>query len=216
MIGNMVASQTQGGMVLRSRWRAHGRRTAPQLTHERRMQVVNALWSDLTREECAAWRAYAVTLASRNPQTGGLRIPKAHGLLCGLGTKYLQIHGGTEVPRRPPKGRFMGDVLTVTVEPDGDLIPTTLEDPRHRLTFAADGTNREGVLTELLGQMLTGPNNLPKRKSYVSLGFVAFEAGTPVELPVSLGGWYACAARFVETSSGRMTDLVEIGTGRTS
>ena len=201
IIGDMVASQGQDGMILRSRWTSHARRTLPQLEHTERLRIVNRLWDDLSREECTAWRAYAVTLSSRNPSTGGLKIPRACGLFVGLGTKYLQIHGGAEPPRLPPEGRFAGDVLSIAAEGE-----------EMALSFVSDGTNRPGVATEILSQPLTGPNNLPKIKSYKSRGFVAFEAGVPVEIPVELSLYWACAFRFVEPATGRMTELLEIGT----
>lgn len=211
VLGDMVGSQCEGGMVLRSRWMVHGRRTEAQLSHTERMRIVNWKWRGLTPQECAAWRAYAVALSSRNPQTGGLTIPKAHGLFCGLGTKFLQVHGGWEVPLLPPTGRFLGDALTVRVGEGRDPTPAPPQGEGDWLTFSADGTNREGVLTEILGQRLNAPNNLPKKRSYASLGFVAFEAGVPVALPVGIGGTWACTARFVEASTGRMTEPLEIG-----
>ena len=164
------------------------------------MVFANRAWYLLTFEEATAWRSYALSLATRNPATGGLRVPSAYGLFTGLSTKYLQIHGGTVAPSLPPEGRFNGDLLNISVAGGSN-----------EATFTADRENLPGVLTELLGQRLSGPNNLPKAKSYVSLGFVSFAAGVPASIHLGKLGTWSFAARFVEAPTGRMTEMVEIG-----
>lgn len=199
-VGNMVLSATQGGTVMRERPLARGAPSEAQIRQGLRMALVNQAWDALSPEECLAWRAYAVGLATRNPATGGMRIPQAYGLFSGLSMKYLQIHGGHEMPSLPPEGRFVGDVIQVAVVGDGADVLLT-----------ADGTNRPGTLTEIWAQRLTGRNNLPKARSYVSRGFFSFEAGQPIRLPIGMPGTWAFAAKFVEASSGRMTELVPFG-----
>jgi hypothetical protein len=164
------------------------------------MKLVHFAWENLTDEEFEAWQAYALAQMVRNPQTGGLRKPSPYNLFSGLAIKYLQIHGGHAVPTLPPTGRFLGDLLTPTVTSDsGELI------------LHAEGSNAPGVLTELLAQRLSSPRNAPKAKSYVSLGFYRFEDGAPITVPVEGAGTYACAIRFVESATGRMTEMYPIG-----
>ena len=200
-MGSIVVAQTQDGLVVKDRSRVQPRRSEKQIEHGMRLGVVNRAWDALTPEECAAWRAYAATLAARSPETGGMKIPQAYGLFSGLGTKFLQMHGGATVPMLPPSGRFAGDALRIAVA--GGI---------KEVTATADRASAAGVLTEILGQRLSGRNNLPKARDYVSLGFVTFAAGVPVSVPVGRAGPWAIAYRFVEASSGRMTDSLPAGT----
>ena len=203
VLGNVVYAQTQGGTVVRGRPQGSRERSPKQIEQGRRLGTVHHAWNALDDAEAEAWRVYALGQAARNPQTGGMRIPSAYSLFSGLGAKYLQVHGGFVVPSLPPGGRFAGDALSVTVaKGDGTLV------------FDAGGANREGVLTELLAQRLGGPHNAAKARSYVSLGFFAFEAGVPVAVEVGWGAYWACAFRFVEAATGRMTEMVEIGKAR--
>lgn len=198
--GTSVLAQTQDGITMRARPTGNKHRSPAQMAQDARMWMVNRAWDLLTGEEARAWRSYALSLAARNAATGGLRVPSAYGLFAGLSTKYLQIHGGATVPSLPPAGPFKGDLLAVTAEGAGEDI-----------VFTSDKSNQPGVLTELLAQRLSGPNNLPKTKSYVSRGFVTFAAGVPVSVPIGRPGIWALAIRFVEASSGRMTEVTPIG-----
>ncbi len=203
VLGNVVLAQTQGGTIMRSRPQGARRRSEKQVEQGHRLRIAHYHWNELSDAEAEAWRMYALGQAARNPQTGGMKIPAAYWLFCGLAAKYLQVHGGLQVPSNPPTGRFAGDALSIAVaKGEGELV------------FTADGSSREGVLTELLGQVLTGPHNAPKVKSYASLGFFSFEAGVPVIVPAPVGAYWACATRFVEAATGRMTELVEIGKAR--
>ena len=199
-MGNVIFAQTQDGMVARERTRGNRHRSPAQMVQDARMAFANYAWRSLTFEQATEWRAYAQSLATRNPATGGLRVPPAYGLFAGLSMKYMQAHGGTVAPSLPPEGRFNGDLLNITIA--GGI---------NQATFTADRTNAPGVLTEILAQRLKGPNNLPKAKSYVSIGFFSFAAGVPTSVHIPTLGTWAFATCFVEASSGRMTDLVEIG-----
>lgn len=198
--GTAVLSQTQDGTVMRARPAGNPHRSAGQRAQDARMIFANRMWQTMTFEQATAWRSYALSLATRNPATGGLRMPAAYRLFTGYSTKYLQIHGGVEAPGLPPSGRFNGDVVNVS-----------LEGGSNEVVLVADRANLPGVLTEIKGQRVKNPNNLPKAKSYVTLGFVSFEAGVPVSIPVGLPGTWVFAIGFVEASSGRMTEAAEIG-----
>lgn len=198
--GNAVFARTMGGTVLRERPGYLPPRTTAQDAHAWRMKIVHTLWEALTDEEFEAWQAYALAQMVRNPQTGGLRKPSPYNLFTGLGIKYLQVHGGHAVPTLPPTGRFLGDLLTPTVSGAPEA-----------LVLHADGSNAPGVLTELLAQRLVRARNAPKTKSYISQGFYRFENGAPIAVPVPSQWTYACAIRFVEAATGRMTEMYPIG-----
>ena len=199
-LGNTVLVQTEGGTIIRSRPSGRRRRSEGQLAQDRRIGIVNRRWRELSREDASAWRGYALERAAAEPRGSRKRMASAQSLFSGLGSKYLQVHGGDLVPPLPPTGRFLGDVLSVTVSGLSQA-----------LRFTADRANREGVVTELLAQSLTCIHNLPRPKSYVSLGFVAFEADGSFDAPVALSQDWACGVRYVEIATGRATEIVEIG-----
>ena len=200
MLGSVVYAQTEGGTVMRSRPRATKGRSEAQEAASRRLERAQAIWNGLDDGEVRAWRDYALREAGRDPRTGGTRRLAANWVFKGLAAKYLQVHGGLDAPRLPPEGAFRGDLLDVTVEG----LPRALR-------FASGESNRPGVLTELMVQRLKNRNNETRPRSYVSLGFVAFRAGVPVEVPAPFVGHAALAVRYVEAATGRMTEIVEIG-----
>ena len=211
-VGDLVFAQTQGGTIARVRPKASRWRSPAQVAQERRLARCKRVWDTMGREEVALWRAYSLERAAALPVADRKRLASAWALFSGLGSKFLQVHGGEDVPRVPPTGRFLGDAIGVTVEGATGPEWATHKGDGLLLRFVADGTNREGVLTELMAQPLSCAHNLPRPKSYVALGFAAMAAGSPVEVPVSMDLHWACAVRFVEAATGRATGLVEIGT----
>ena len=200
LVGNAVLVQTAGGTVLRSRPSGRRRRSEGQRAQDARIKIVNRRWQELSREGAQLWRTYALERAAAEPRGSRKRMASAQSLFSGLGSKYLQVHGGEGVPPLPPTGRFLGDALNVSVVGLSQA-----------LRFTADRANREGVVTELLAQSLTCIHNLPRPKSYVSLGFVAFAADGSFDAPVALSLDWACGVRYVEIATGRATEIVEIG-----
>lgn len=200
VLGNVVLAQTEAGTVMRARPLGSRRRSEAQAAGDRRMHFVHLAWEALDDEAAQAWRTYALERAAASPRGSRQRMTSAWSHFSGLGMKYLQVHGGHTVPSLPPAGAFTGDGLRITVAGgEGSLL------------YSADGSNRQGVLTEVLAQRLNGRHNAARPKSYASQGFVAFEGPQRVEVPVGHGRYWACAVRFVEAATGRMTDLVEIG-----
>ena len=198
--GNAVFASTPGGVVLRQRPVYTPHPTSAQETMGRYLAIANRAWRDLSAAQAEAWRGYARRNAFRDPRTGLMRVPAAPHLFVGLSVKYLQVHGGFTAPLDPPEGVFLGDVGGVALAMGG---------PRLRVT--ADAANREGVLTELLTQRLSGRNNSTRPRSYKSQGFRAFTGpGDSALVGLSPGTW-AAAVRFVEASSGRATGLIEVG-----
>ena len=210
-VGNAVLVQTEGGTIIRSRPMGSRRRSEGQLAQDRRIEIVNLAWRELSREDAQAWRSYALERAAAEPRGSRKRMASAQSLFCGLGSKYLQLHGGRTVPARPPEGRFLGDALPVTVAGERRPSPNPALGDEILLRFTGERANREGVVTELLAQGLTCIHNLPRPKSYVSLGFMAFGRDVTLEAPLQFILDWACAVRYVEAATGRATEVIEIG-----
>lgn len=199
-LGNVGYANTEYGVVVRSLPAGGAEPTLARLRLRWAMKDANRVWQELSAEEAEAWQAYARGLRKRNPQTGLETVPKGVHTFTGLAVKYLQLHGGRDVPKTPPVGAFLGDTVDVLLGSD----PTGL-------LFTAGSANRAGVTTELLAQRLWGKNNRPKQNGYVSLGFVEFEQPGQVYRVGRNVGTYAAAYRFVEVATGRSTVPVEIG-----
>lgn len=199
-LGNVVLANTADGVIMRGRPDRFDSSSPAQSQIERYMTLANQFWRKLTTPQFEAWQAYARSLGTRDPATAQVRAPKAVNVFTGLTIKYLQLHGGFTAPLDPPEGVFLGDVVKVAVTGSGAS-----------LLFTPNQANQPGVVTELLAQTVRSPHNMPRPRSYKSLGFVEFvEPLTPFEAQ----GWpdtWVCAYRFVESSSGRATGLIDAG-----
>lgn len=162
-----------------------------------RLTQANTLWNDLSLPEVEAWRRYALTVVHRDPVSGKQYSPTAKNVFVALATKLLQMDPSGEVSRFPPSGEFVGDALLVSVSAGAS-----------GLVFTASGSNSAGVVTELLVQKLVNIRRSPT-SFYKSAAFVSF-SGLPVELSFE-PGVYACAYRFVESATGRMTGVWTLG-----
>lgn len=199
-LGNVVLAHAPGGVIMRGRPDRFDSSSPAQSQIERYMTLANQFWRELTTPQFEAWQAYAQTLATRDPVTAQMRAPKAVNVFTGLTIKYLQLHGGFTAPLDPPEGVFLGDVVKLALTGSGSI-----------LTFTPNQANQPGVVTEILGQAVPGPHNMPRPRSYKSLGFAEFaDPLTPFEAEVTPDTW-VCAYRFVERSSGRATDLIDAG-----
>lgn len=198
-LDGFVVAQYPGGAVLRLPPKGRGAQTPARSAVELRMRQANVLWSRLDDDAQMAWVRYGQGRATRSPETGRPVTPSGYSLFVALATKFLQVHGGHEAPTLPPEGPFFGDALAVSFAPAPQA-----------LLASAPGANRPGMLTEVLGQPLRRLSHAPKSRGYKSLGFFAFEAGTPVTIPLTKGGAWALQVRFVEASTGRMTEPVDV------
>lgn len=142
-VGNMVFARTELGTILRERPMGRRRDSDAQTQVAGNLRKANWAWNDLEWEQVQAWQVYAAKLKRRNPETRLLVAPRAVNVFIGLATKFLQIHPNGVIPRDPPQGRFLGDIIEVAVSADGP-----------NLVFTADGNNVPGVVTELLIQRL--------------------------------------------------------------
>ena len=187
------------------------------------MWVADA-WNRLDPEAMGRWRVYAQgRTAARPPEAR--TVTNGWNEYLALGKKLMQIDGLRPLPESPPEGRFLGDLVAFAIEsyteedptptpPQGEGTGTpTLPSPvgkEEGVRFRASRTNDEGVLTEFLLQRLANGGRLPTARGYRSQGFLSVGEDLRVEVPC-YAGWYACATRFVEASTGRATALVPCG-----
>lgn len=197
-LGNLLAVNSRSGLVLRQRPK-YRRPTSPgQRAAAERLAQASKIWQTLTLPQVEAWRRYATGIVERS-EFGKAYHPAAFNAFIRLATKYLQLHGGDEVPRLPPLTPFPFDPTQVVTTALSGVI-----------RFTANQANLPGITTELMVQLLPNIRRLPL-KQYRGEGFKTFEAGTltaTVSLPE---GAYATAIRFVELSTGRQTDVVPLG-----
>lgn len=199
-VSGLVFARTEYGTIMREP--PEGRREDSQAQDRVawNLRKANWAWRGLDWEQAQAWQAFAGTLRRRSSQTGLVVAPKAYNVFIGLATKYLQVHPGGVIPVDPPQGRFLGDIVEVSVGAQGP-----------NLVYTADRDNAPGVVTELLLQQLRQANNAPKERSYTSAGFMVFDAEHREFVFPTYPATYAAAVRFVESATGRMTDLLPIG-----
>jgi hypothetical protein len=224
-VGNMVFLRSVDGAILRAWDLPSDPRTNKQVDARNAMRRASSLWGELSPEEMEAWRLYAEARAVRSPGMPP-RVPSPLRLFVGLSIKLLQMGVAVEeLPRTPPVGPFPGDGILVSAAPGATDEPSFMDaqlsasiggpetgELEPSVLFSADAPNRIGVVTELLTQELRRPYYRTYREKYRTGAFHAFTDATPtaaVHLPMR--GYYACAYRFVEAASGRMTDLTEIG-----
>lgn len=199
-VGGLVFARTEIGTIMRET--PEGRRDDSEAQYRIawNLRKANSAWRGLEWVQVLAWQTYAATLKRRNPQSGLYVSPKAYNVFIGLATKFLQADPNGAIPLDPPQGRFFGDIVQVSVDAQGP-----------NLVYTADRDNAPGVVTELLLQRLLNKNNTPKERSYISAGFIAFDAEHREFEHAVFPGTYAGAIRFVESATGRMTDLFPIG-----
>ena len=165
------------------------------------MWVADA-WNRLDPEAMGRWRVYAQgRTAARPPEAR--TVTNGWNEYLALGKKLMQIDGLRPLPESPPEGRFLGDLVQFGAE-------AYAEGEEEGVRFRASRTNDEGVLTEFLLQRLANGGRLPTARGYRSQGFLSVGEDLRVEVPC-YAGWYACATRFVEASTGRATALVPCG-----
>lgn len=197
--GNTVFYRSPAGTSFRDYQLPSNPNTAAQQQVRTGFKFASVEWNLLSPQEAEAWRAYALTLATREPGSGAIRAPRARSVFISLAAKLQQVNPQSPIPHTPPASHFFGDSVAVSASPvfEGGIL------------FEADGPNRVGVLTELLVQRLRLGSSAPYRRAYRSEGFVSF-SGEPVVSPQS-PGWYAVAYRFVNATTGQVTGLAEMG-----
>lgn len=200
--GTAVLVRTKEGLILKPRVRPRYPGTPKQMAYGACFSYATKMWRTLSPEQMAAWKAYAATLAVPRPGDTPLP-PQTLRVFIGLTVKLLQMGVAREdLPLLPPTGAFPGDWVRLSPSAPGGLF----------LQFEADVPNHEGVTTELLIQKLPAAHYRTYPQRYRSAGFFQFASGSmETTIGVPWGRCYACAFRFVETASGRMTGLVECG-----
>ena len=175
-------------------------KTPLQMSSRERMRIVADAWDLVTPLQAEGWRTYAKAIEASGMRSESGRPLRGYDLFCGLGCKYLQVHGGTSFPTTAPERPFFGDAVVVSVE----TVPGAVR-------FEANGPNGPFALTELLLQPLRRAANLPQVERYRTEAFVTFEADAlSFEIDVKPGA-YAAAIRYVLGSTGQATALIPLG-----
>jgi len=194
-LGDEVATRGRSGTILRRRPTYRYPVKPSQLAVQERMKQATAAWNTLTREQAAAWNAYARTRPRHNTVDGTTYYATGFNAFSGLAMKFLQIHPAGEVPLTPPATSFAGEGLLLTLTGEAGQI-----------VFTASGPNSPDVQTELLLQPLKNARRAPTA-FYKSQAFVAFVTDALRHaLPVP-PGHYAGAYRFVQAQTGQETLL---------
>ena len=178
----------------------HDPKTPLQRKSRGRIETVAEAWAGLTPEEHAGWARYAdLAYAAGVRSESGKRL-RPYDLFCGLGAKWLQVHGGTLPPRAAPVRPFLGDALTVIAEPFESGI-----------RFRSNGPNGPLALTELLWQPLRNAARTPQADRYRTQAFVSFSPDALVADVEAKPGAYAVAVRWVLSTTGGASPLVPLG-----
>lgn len=164
------------------------------------MTTVSRLFKAFNATQEAVWDNYAKTIHQTDEITGKTVSPTAMNAFTQLATKFLQVTPGGTVPLSPPVNVYNGDNVALTATASAG-----------KVTFTSSGVNTLGTKTELLLQPLASRNRNPQKKQYRSKAFVAFAVGS-LSADVTVGpGYYAAAYRFVNTLTGQVTGLQQIG-----
>ena len=193
------------------RWRRYAELQTAARPSERRT-VTNG-WNE--------YLALGKKLVQIDPLTEIPESPPTGRFLGDLVSFGVETYAGRTPPLPLPRGEGEEEVATprgegeeevATPRGEGDVTPT-LPSPRGQgsgICFLASRPNDEGVLTEFLLQRLANGGRLPTTRGYRSQGFLSVGEDLRVEVPAD-PGWWACATRFVEASTGRATDLTPCG-----
>lgn len=198
--GNVVFVNTAKGMYIRPRVRPRDPQTPAQQASRDRMAKAARAWSDLPEEAFAAWTRYAKSLQSFNRTTGRLVAPRAMNLFSACYGKLLQIDPEAAPPLTPPSRTFTGDGLSLSLALSEGAVVVGSSTP-----------NCPNVTTELLLQPLPGRNCRTYAAQYRSAAFHTFTAESPSIAVSAKAGWIAVAVRFVDTLTGQVSALVELG-----
>lgn len=190
--GTVVFVSQPYGMVVRPRQKPNDPHTTLQEQSRVRMRRAAVAWRGMTVAQADAWRKFAVS------QRQDAR--RANTLFCRLAVRYLQMFPDAEVPLVPPSSGFAGDAVAVTVTPNGQSV-----------RFSANMANQPEVMTELLLQPLASPHRRTYLEKYRSAGFFRFGPSLSFDKAVPKGV-YACAVRFVQSTTGQTSPVIECGT----
>lgn len=199
--GSVVIRKSRSGLVATPRTTPKNPRSNGQVGSRNALSKGSKGFANFTASQAAAWNAYGATITKHNKVSGTTYTSTGISAYNALATKFLQINPGGTVPVAPPTTAFLGD---------GIAISTTAG--TGQVTFTASAANAAGVKTELLVQPLKGKNRKPGARGYVSKGFVAFAAGALSSTVTVPSGYYACAFRFVSTTTGQATALTPLAT----
>lgn len=174
--------------------------TASQQAQRARFATSARAYKGFTASQVQQWDDFAANDTTRDPVTGTKRFKDGIDAYIGLATKYLAVNNGGTAPSTPPASAFVAPSITVSaVGASG------------KVTFTASGALASNTRCELLLQKLATANRKPQKGAYRSKAFAAFPLGSLSQDVTITPGFYAAAYRFVNATTGQMTQLQQIG-----
>lgn len=198
--GGGVFTKAKNGATLRIRITPSNPNTAAQSAVRSYLTSASRAYKALSSGNLADWREYALSLNVVDPVTGSSYHPSAISVFTGLASKFLQVTPDGVIPTSPPATPFSGDTITVDAAGGADSI-----------TFTGSDDNGADIVTEYLLQRLASPARVPRPNGYKSYGFSDDPDTTPFIVSGLSEGSYACAYRFVKTTTGQESGLIIIG-----
>lgn len=196
--GSVVFVNSRVGTLIRPRTKPSSPNSAAQLQIRKNLSYVAGVFRSLTTTKLDQWRNYAQTQSHVQPDTLKTYTPSAINVFTALATKVLQSGGTVDGNFSPPATPYLGDALTLAATPGTGKITFT----------PSGGTTSGSTKVEILLQPLPSPNRKANVKHMTTKAFFTFPGGVMArELNVPVG-YYGVAYRFVNTTTGQMTEPV--------
>ncbi len=196
--GNAVFAETPYGTVIRSRPRANNPNTLAQTQQRYAFTRAQSEYRTLTRVQNAAWKQYALSPMSDDPDTGQPGGRTAYSAFLSLSVRYLSLHPQGTLPRLPPQFPYAGDPVLFAVSTQPDQIVVTAS--------AANSPTTRTVIQLIALKFESQAYRLRDLKT------AAVHRFTPDALTLTLNvapGWYALATHFISADTGQHTARIE-------
>jgi hypothetical protein len=165
-------------------------------------------WLTMPEQSKPAWTTFSAKFRRYSPAKGKVIAPTPRALFIKLTLERWRLDPGLPTPTEPPADTFSGDNIGVFAIQASKNNPV----PPGHIRIAATGPNRQGVMTALLLQKLSGPNRKPSPRYLRAADFVTFTADQTFRDLKAEPGHYAAAYRFVDEESLQLSPVMEAGT----
>jgi hypothetical protein len=205
-VGNAVFADTPQGTVVRSRPRPNNPNTEAQARQRYAFTKAQATYRTLTPQENAAWKRYALSPLSNNPDTGAPGGRTAYAAWISLSMRWIALHPDADPPRMPPEFPYAGDPIKFSLTPQANAIVLT-----------ATNANSSQTVTVVQWIALEFPSQSFQLRQMRVAAIHPFTAGNLTLTLPAAPGWYVVATHFVSTETGQYTastrsDAVEVPT----
>ena len=196
-------SQTPYGPVLSSTPKRRPYvKTPARLLQEDRIRRASRGYKSLTKSQTLAWAQFAAT-TTHYTKGGTPFTPNGYQAYSALSAIWYAIPGNTgTAPSDPPTGSFSGNVPDIRI---------TALASSGKVVFVGTGETNPGIRVECSLQSLANANRRPSKNGYKIVAYAELTAAGGNEFTVNVApGAYAARYRFLEVSSGRRTNPIEI------